>query len=137
MSIISRIQDLYKALDLSQSVFARSLDISPSTISNAIQRNKGLNVELIEKILKVYPNVNAYWLLLGNGSMFLEGESKKTDIGSVQQIAHSNHQSIIHQAQGKDGVGGMDEKIQLLEARIKDLEARIKDKEELIALLKK
>jgi transcriptional regulator with XRE-family HTH domain len=123
-----RYLELIKSLEKAENIhqLEKKMGLSQGTLRTVLKQGGKIPTgETLYKMGLYSQNIDFNWLIRGKGEMY-----------SHIQIAHSNHQSIIHQ-QGKDGAGAMEEKIQLLEARIKDLEARIKDKEDLIALLKK
>lgn len=69
-SIGQRLKLIRTALDLSQRDFARSLDISSSSICN-IESGKGLPRHDIIYNLAAKYNVNIYFLLHGSGEMFI------------------------------------------------------------------
>jgi repressor LexA len=57
-------------------------ELSVGQIGKAISNNSGINSSSIEKILHAYPEINAEWLLTGNGQMIKESNepvSKKTE----------------------------------------------------------
>ena len=49
--------------------FARRMEEKPQTISNWVARGAGKNV--LDKIMSVFPEINANWLLYGQGDMLL------------------------------------------------------------------
>jgi transcriptional regulator with XRE-family HTH domain len=54
----------------SKSTFAKELDVSLPLITHITNGRNKPGIELIQKILTVYSNLNARWLLLGDGEMF-------------------------------------------------------------------
>ncbi|MFT4223277.1 S24 family peptidase [Dysgonomonas sp.] len=52
-----------------QNSFSKKIGVTPSTIATAFERNKGVNTDLIQKIINVFTNISTDWLLTGNGSM--------------------------------------------------------------------
>ncbi|EDP69704.1 hypothetical protein FBALC1_09242 [Flavobacteriales bacterium ALC-1] len=74
---INRIMQLLDALHLS----ARQFDISIGSANGYILRmqknNASVGSDVIERIVKVYPQVNLVWLITGKGDMFVSQQKKK------------------------------------------------------------
>ncbi len=66
------LNDLIDALDVNISKFERNIDVGSTTIRNAIKRNSEIKLDIVEKIVTAYPQVNKEWLLTGEGKMFIE-----------------------------------------------------------------
>ena len=80
---IHRIMLLVKHLGIS----ARQFDISIGTANGYILRmqknNASVGSDVIERIVKLYPQVNLVWLITGIGEMLIEdviNESSKSDL---------------------------------------------------------
>lgn len=69
---VHRIMQLISALNMS----ARQFDISIGTANGYILRmrknNASVGSDVIERIVKEYPQVNLVWLITGKGDMFIE-----------------------------------------------------------------
>lgn len=81
-SVAERISQIMSELGENQNSFSNKVGVSPSTIATAIARNKGVNTDLIQKILFVYTNISSEWLLTGRGSMFkneVKGEKEEIE----------------------------------------------------------
>jgi transcriptional regulator with XRE-family HTH domain len=66
----SRFIELMVKTGHSKSTFAKELDVSLPLITHITNGRNKPGMELIQKILTVYPDLNARWLLLGEGEMF-------------------------------------------------------------------
>ena len=66
-----RIEMLINALRHNEASFSRALDEWPRTTNRIVLGHHGASVGYIAKILVVFPSVNARWLILGEGEMFL------------------------------------------------------------------
>lgn len=67
-SRIQKIIDIY--CDGSKSEFAQKVGISNSVISNIMGTRKSFpSFEVLEKIIKTFPQLNCEWLLMGTGQM--------------------------------------------------------------------
>lgn len=91
---IHRIMLLIKHLNIS----ARQFDISIGTANGYILRmqknNASVGSDVIERIVKLYPQVNLVWLITGKGDMLLEEtkkKSEKTDL-QIEQYIHERLQ---------------------------------------------
>lgn len=62
----TRIDELLDYLQISQLEFANSLNVSTGAITNWKRRDLGINV--INKIVKKYPQISREWLITGEGS---------------------------------------------------------------------
>ena len=73
---VHRIMQLISALNMS----ARQFDISIGTANGYILRmqknNASVGSDVIERIIKKYPQVNLVWLITGKGDMFIETKPK-------------------------------------------------------------
>lgn len=70
-----RISDIITRFCESKADFARKLGERPQTVSNWVSRGAGKNV--LNKILTAFPEINANWLLTGEGSMLTDTPSHK------------------------------------------------------------
>jgi len=70
MNISVRMRELIDTLGISIYKLANDSGISSQTLTNNINRGVTPNSETISKILLLYKDVNARWLLTGEGEMF-------------------------------------------------------------------
>ena len=83
---VHRIMQLISALDMS----ARQFDISIGTANGYILRmrknNASVGSDVIERIVKEYPQVNLIWLITGKGDMFIEDQptSKSRSLREIE-----------------------------------------------------
>jgi transcriptional regulator with XRE-family HTH domain len=88
----NRIDLLLKELKLSSQEFADKMDISVNGVYNWKKRDLGSSV--INKIVKVFPQVNAEWLLTGNGEILKSTEAAaKTFIPTGNKL----HDDVIEE----------------------------------------
>lgn len=71
----NRIKEIRNALKLKQKEFAEKLDVSPPSLSEIETGKYNLSVESLIKLVKEY-SVNLYYLLFGEGEMFLEADTR-------------------------------------------------------------
>ena len=73
-----RIQKIINKHNFSLSAFAKEIGVSRSAISHILTGRNNPSVEVLQKILKRFPNLSADWLLLGNGDMYSQITSEKS-----------------------------------------------------------
>lgn len=75
MTVNQRITKIYENLQISQYRFAKDTGISTATLNNIVLDSEGKpSFTTIQKILNSYKNLNARWLITGEGEMWLNGE---------------------------------------------------------------
>lgn len=70
MAIKDRIKQIIEIEDMTHSDFAKALGVQRSNISHLLAGRNKPSVDFCQKLLKRFKNINADWLLLGEGSMF-------------------------------------------------------------------
>lgn len=100
-SINKRLDDLITELGLSKSQFASALDTSSSRISNITTDRNKPDSALLERILVVFRNVSARWLLTGEGEMFDETNPKMArNIFAIMSSKNDRYDSEFVQVNG-------------------------------------
>ncbi|QHN64598.1 hypothetical protein [Bergeyella cardium] len=74
-------------LKIGQNKFAQNVGLSPSFINNL---GDGINLKSLQKILKVYPQLNERWLLTGEGDMIRELTQIAKGNGSINSNISGN-----------------------------------------------
>jgi phage repressor protein C with HTH and peptisase S24 domain len=100
---VQRIKQYIDFKGVSVSVFEREIGMSNGSFASQLKNNKTIGVDKLENILKKYADINAEWLLTGQGSMLKldiesevevemrELENKKSDF---QEIPLYNIQTV-------------------------------------------
>lgn len=83
-----RILELIAALNLSMRSFSFRIEMSEGYVRNM---SKNIGVDVVGKILLKFPDVNPYWLILGEGDMFII--NKMYD--SNRTVAADNTSNVI------------------------------------------
>lgn len=65
----------YKGISINK--FSASVDASNSYFNKILKDNNSVGSDRIEKILRTYPEINAEWLLTGNGSMLKSEQNQE------------------------------------------------------------
>lgn len=93
IEIANNLKILRNSLNLSQSEFAKKINVTRAVISNLEQgRNKHLNIVLLKLICNEF-NVNEEWLFNGKGKMYNTNDSTLKKIKSDYNL--SNNEFII------------------------------------------
>lgn len=93
---INRIITLIKALDISARQFDMSIGTANGYTLRMQKNNASVGSDVIERIIKKYPQVNLVWLITGEGEMFITKESVPK-IRSKQEIDTYIHDRITKQ----------------------------------------
>lgn len=73
---INRIMQLVSSLNMSARQFDISIDAANGYILRMQKNNASVGSDVIERIVKAYPQVNLVWLITGKGDMFIEDHPK-------------------------------------------------------------
>lgn len=84
-SVKERLQHFLKSEGISASEFARKMDLSPAYLASM---RKSMPEEKVEKLTKVFPQINRDWLLYGEGEMY-------RDMGDTQIEPYHLHQYMV------------------------------------------
>lgn len=74
---INRIIQLLDALSLSARQFDMSIGSANGYTLRMEKNNASVGSDVIERIIKTYPQVNLVWLITGNGDMFVSQPASK------------------------------------------------------------
>ncbi len=74
MYISDRIELLIRENELSSSAFADRVGVQRSNISHILSGRNKPGLDLLQKILKNFPEVNANWLITGQGEVFQQAQ---------------------------------------------------------------
>jgi hypothetical protein len=66
---LKRIKDYldYKGIKISS--FEKSVGLSNGSFGGQLKKNRTIGIDKLENILKIYPDLNANWVLTGRGNM--------------------------------------------------------------------
>lgn len=85
----AKLQHLMDQLQLKPGQFARILEINPAIISHILAERNKPGVDLLQKILRKFPQVNPDWLLLDSEDMFRPTQA--TDVSSIAELPQSSN----------------------------------------------
>ncbi|MGS0528280.1 helix-turn-helix domain-containing protein [Zobellia nedashkovskayae] len=75
---IKRLEHLLQYYGLSASSFADKINVQRSSISHLLSGRNKPSLDLVLKVVNVFPDVNLYWLLNGKGSFPSDAEKATT-----------------------------------------------------------
>lgn len=87
-----RLIKLMQHLNLSPSLFADEIGVNRPAISHIMSGRNKPGVELIQKVLKRFPEVSTDWLLMGTGSMLLANSPQQTIVKSAEPVTPKSEQ---------------------------------------------
>ncbi|WP_298506538.1 helix-turn-helix transcriptional regulator [uncultured Maribacter sp.] len=85
-NFIKRLTQILKYHDLSASTFADKINVQRSSISHLLSGRNNPSLDFVLRVVNVFPEVNLYWLLKGEGS-FPANEKK---LNSTSPILSKN-----------------------------------------------
>jgi transcriptional regulator with XRE-family HTH domain len=77
-----RIKKFMEFKGISPSELADSIGVQRSNVTHVLKARNKPSFQFIEKLLQIYPEINAKWLLLGEGNM-IEGNPKSRTLFDV------------------------------------------------------
>ena len=80
------LKDLIAELKTNVSKFERDIKTGASTVSKAIERQSELKLDIVEKIVKAFPQVNKKWLESGEGEIFLSEEDLAISLSTSKEV---------------------------------------------------
>ena len=90
----NRIQNIIEKHGLSSNTFAQEIDVNRSTISHILSGRNKPSIEVLQKILRRFPNISASWSLLGQGAIdntnFPSSSSQVSKENTIQKVKSIN-----------------------------------------------
>src|SRR5688572_6243878 len=80
-----RLIKLMEILEYTPSVFADEVGVIRSSISHIMSGRNKPGVELLQRVLKRFPEVSAEWLMAGIGPMFKDGQRPNVNSGQKKE----------------------------------------------------
>ena len=73
-AVCNRIKQFLKENRYTVRTLAGMLNVNEGTLSNKLNGTRGIDIETVCALLKLFPQLSADWLLLGHGSMLRQYE---------------------------------------------------------------
>jgi hypothetical protein len=96
------LNDLAESLGIKVYQLEQNIGASNGAIAKAIKGEKDISRNLIEKILKKYPQVNEEWLQSGVGEMYVEYKAKKAPLRDAIDLGAYNLDDPKENVRGKE-----------------------------------
>lgn len=82
MKVINRIKEIIveKYGERGENLFSKEIGIPQVSLNNYTSGRRKVSFEVIDAILRTFPEVSAEWLLRGQGSMFIEQASPASNV---------------------------------------------------------
>ena len=130
-TIAQRVKEIISYKKLSILGFEKSIAVGNNSIGTAIKRNSNVSGDILSKILNIYTDISADWLLTGKGSMLRQADNCTTKIEEFNKILEENYEL-------KQVEKYLEEKIAALKEEISSVQKElIQSKNEIIALERK
>ncbi|GHT50529.1 hypothetical protein AGMMS49982_06020 [Bacteroidia bacterium] len=75
----NRIKQIMDSGGFTPATFAAHIDVNPQTMTATMKRNENASTPILQAILKKYKNINAEWLMLGEGTMY-KNDTRQTQL---------------------------------------------------------
>lgn len=75
-AVCNRIKQFLKENRYTVRTLAGMLNVNEGTLSNKLNGTRGIDIETVCALLKLFPQLSADWLLLGHGSMLRQYETE-------------------------------------------------------------
>lgn len=92
--MLSRIKEYIDCKGISVSAFEKSIGMSNASFGKSLKNKGAIGSDKLENILKIYPDINAEWLLTGRGEMLKDTESNSSAIYKLKTDYNVDNQSI-------------------------------------------
>jgi transcriptional regulator with XRE-family HTH domain len=98
-----RINKILRFYKINSSRFAEEIGVQKSSISHVLSGRNKPSLDFIQKLLKVYPDINADWLIMGKGKMLIEenetnlfsGHDKQKEVVAVIKEEKNESEKIL------------------------------------------
>lgn len=95
---MDRIKQYLDYKGISVSSFEKSLGMANASFGKTLKNNGSIGIDKLEKILKVYPDINPLWLVVGDGQML----ATATHIGDNSISTHGSSRAEVNYYSGGD-----------------------------------
>ncbi|WP_431123578.1 helix-turn-helix transcriptional regulator [Flagellimonas flava] len=86
--IAIRVKSVIDHFGLTVSSFADSIGVQRSSISHVLSGRNKPSLDFVLKVVKTYPEVNLYWLLIGKGKFPAPQEKETSPTQISSQMGH-------------------------------------------------
>lgn len=96
MKLLKRIDVFIQHSGLSYNKFEKLVGASRGGISAALRADRNIGVNIVENILKEFPDLNSEWLLRGNGEMLYKSDKLLSEPLQSYKLRTDHNQRLQH-----------------------------------------
>lgn len=89
-SLTERIRQLMEQLGMNKKTFSEKIGENPSKISHIFMGRNNPSLDMLQKILRAFPDVSTDWLIMGRGESLLNNERQKIDDHELSGLENKN-----------------------------------------------
>lgn len=89
-SLTERIRQLMEQLGMNKKTFSEKIGENPSKISHIFMGRNNPSLDVLQKILRAFPDVSTDWLIMGRGESLLNNERQKIDDHELSGLENKN-----------------------------------------------
>ena len=113
-----------KVLNITLSEMARQLDVPRDRVSQFKSRNNRPNYEFLQKLMAIYPQLNAEFVLTGQGDVLKKEAEKGSPVTTVDEDT-SPMPTIVEDSSKDIIINSLTDTIQRLQKQVQELENRV------------
>lgn len=121
-----RLKKFRNAVGLKQEDFALPLGLLQGSYSDVERGKTSLTVSIIQRLISKY-KLNPYWLFIGEGPMFLEGDNDQADVADHKR----------HYGKSGDDLTALTRRLDMMEGQINAMRGENEALKKVISLLEK
>lgn len=93
-TVYQRLMLILEDKQVSVNALSKKVNMSQTTLNTQLKGERALSANVVEKILEVYPEVSADWVMRGKGTMYSSGELDAANVAFVAEPA-PEHREVI------------------------------------------
>ncbi len=106
-----RLMKVITSEGLTPSLLADEIGVQRSGISHILSGRNNPSLDFLQKLLTRFPKLNANWLVMGQGSMYVSGNTNIPDLFSQSQVSQKSQVSPTLTATPEKTSSGESDKI--------------------------
>lgn len=97
-TVYQRLMLILEDKQVSVNALSKKVNMSQTTLNTQLKGERALSANVVEKILEVYPEVSADWVMRGKGTMYGSDESDAVNIAFVAEPT-PEHREVVEPMQ--------------------------------------
>ncbi len=95
--IAERILKIIEYIGVNQAQFTQMIDLNPSILSHIIKGRNKPSLEVVEKILKTFPQISPDWLLWGNGDIARDSDGERGKVIIREKVKNIERITVYYE----------------------------------------